>query len=89
MSRIGNVNGDRTYTEYTGDAPVFVPDVEIKQDDPSYVYAAQRGYSGTLAVFNLEDECIGWIDTRTLGFETARAWMDARTSGPTFRRGLL
>lgn len=78
MSRLNGIDGDWTYTEYTGDMAVFVPDVKIESDRPEYVYAAQRGYSGSLAVFDLDDRCIGWIDTRTLGYPDARAWMAAR-----------
>ena len=52
-----------------------VPDKEIKVIDPSHVYVPARGYSAGLIVFDLNDHPIGWIDTRTLGYENAKAWM--------------
>ena len=60
---------------WTKEGRVFVPDVRIKVDKPEYVYHPLRGYSGSLAVFDIDDRCIGWIDTRTLGYENAKAWM--------------
>jgi hypothetical protein len=59
-----------------GHGLMLVPDVQITEDKAEYVYRPQRGYSGSLAVFDIDDHCIGWIDTRVLGYENAKAWMD-------------
>ena len=55
---------------------VFVPSVQITQDKPEYNYEPVRGYSGLLIVWDINDKVIGWIDTRTLGYENAKAWME-------------
>lgn len=70
-----SVGGDWAFTERFGN--VFIPDVEIEEDDGSYTFSAVRGYSASLAVFGIDDQCVGWIDTRTLGFETARTYLDS------------
>ena len=54
---------------------VFVPDVQIKEDKPDYCYEPALGYSGSLIVFDLDDNCIGWIDPRVFGCENAKEWM--------------
>lgn len=59
---------------------VYVPERRITTRDSRHVYVPLRGYSSHLAVFvrqGREHKCIGWIDTRTLGHETAKAWMAA------------
>jgi len=62
---------------WTANRQIFIPDRQIKRDDPEYVYVPLRGYSASLAVFDLDDRVIGWIDTRTLGYESAKEWMRA------------
>lgn len=61
----------------SGKREIFVPDVQIQNDDPTYAYLPLNGYSASLAVFDVDDNVIGWIDTRTLGYESAREWMVA------------
>jgi hypothetical protein len=34
-----------------------------------------RGYMSQLAVFDKFDHVIGWMDVRTLGYDTAKEWM--------------
>lgn len=66
------------YTEYTGDSAVSMPDVRIYDDKPEYCYAACRGYSASVAVFDIDDRCIGWKLIDDLGYRTVREWMAAR-----------
>lgn len=61
---------------YTAHQTVNLP-VEVTQDRPEYVYVPLRGYCAILAVFDLNDRCIGWINTRTLGYNTAQEWIQA------------
>lgn len=63
---------------YTRNGNLFVPDMEIKADHHTYNYEPLRGYSASVAVLDIEDRCIGWIDIRNLGFENVRTWMMAR-----------
>lgn len=55
----------------------MMPDIEIKEDKPEYVYMLMRGHSASLLVLDIDDEPIGWIDTRTLGYESAKEWAKA------------
>jgi hypothetical protein len=54
-------------TCHTQNKSIFLPDIEIKEDKPEYVYVPLRGDSASLAVFNLDDRCIGWINSSNLG----------------------
>lgn len=56
---------------------VIVPDVQIMADNPEYVYHPARGYSASLLVFDIDNRCIGWIDTRVFGFDKVKDWMEA------------
>lgn len=69
------VRGDWCYVDGFGDQRVFVPDVKIEKDDPTYVYRPCRGYSASLAVEDIDGKIIGWIDTTTLGYFSAKHWM--------------
>jgi len=62
-------------TVYTQNNRYQMPDVEIKKDDSSYVYVPLRGTSATLAVFDINDKLIGWINTETLGYPDAKSWI--------------
>jgi hypothetical protein len=62
---------------HTANQQIFIPDRQIKTDKAEYVYVPVRGYAGSLAVFDINDKVIGWIDTRTLGHENVREWMRA------------
>ena len=64
-------------TMYTLHRSYQVPDVTITVDDPTYIYVPARGYSSRLIVFDINDNAIGTIDTRTLGHENVKAWMAA------------
>jgi hypothetical protein len=55
---------------------IFIPEVKIETHNEEYRYEALRGYSGTLAVFNC-GICIGWIKVETLGFSTAKEWLNS------------
>jgi len=63
--------------EYTQNRDVFVPDRKITKPSPVFIYVPVRGYSSHLIVFDIHDRCIGWIDTRTLGYENAKEWIKA------------
>ena len=60
---------------YTKNRTISIPDIEITQDDSTYVYHPCRGYSATMAVENIDGEIIGWIDSRTLGFNYVEDYM--------------
>ena len=62
-------------TVYLEHGKVLMPSKKITVVDPDHRYEAARGYSASLVVFDKSGKCIGWIDTRTLGFETAKEWM--------------
>lgn len=66
---------------YAGDpeeGPSFwLPDVRIDEDDPSYVLHPMRGTSTSLAVFDGDDKCIGWMPVGVLGFDTVKEWIEA------------
>ena len=62
-------------TAYTLNREIFIPEHEIKKDSSSYIYVPLRGYSAMLAVYDINDRVIGWIDTRTLGYENVGAWI--------------
>jgi len=63
--------------EYTQNRHVFVPDRKITKPSHVFNYVPVRGYSAHLLVFDIHDRCIGWIDTRTLGYENAKEWIKA------------
>jgi hypothetical protein len=65
---------DRVYTQH---GEVLMPDHKVVEDKSEYNYEPLRGYSACLAVFDIDDNCIGWIDTRTLGYESAKEWCKA------------
>lgn len=52
---------------------IEVPDTEITQPKDSYTYLVFRGYPYDLGVFENE-ECIGWVASKTLGFKTSMDW---------------
>lgn len=62
---------------YTTNKSYLMPDRAIKEINHTHNYVPLRGYFSLLAVFDLDDKCIGWIDTVHLGYPNARAWMDA------------
>lgn len=55
---------------------LLMPNNEILHDDPSYVFVPLRGLCSILAVFDNDDKLIGWINTRSIGYESAGAWMN-------------
>lgn len=57
---------------------IFVPDVKITRDDPSYVYHPLRGYSASVAVENIDGRFIGWMSVDDLPggpYKNTREWM--------------
>jgi hypothetical protein len=63
---------------YTLNGPVMVPENEIRQPLPGYTYKALRGYGYVLAVFDENQECIGWITIDKLGYKSARDWLERK-----------
>jgi len=53
----------------------YMPEREIKKEHDTYVYVPMRGYMSQLAVFDKFDHVIGWINTRVLGYGSAKEWM--------------
>jgi hypothetical protein len=67
------MNGEFVYTK---DGEIFLPENKIEKPEPSYQYEALRGRGLHLAVYcHVKASYVGWIDTRTLGFETAKDWL--------------
>lgn len=65
-------------TVYTQNQAVYLPEKKIEKPLPGYTYVPLRGYCACLAVFSKAlNLWLGWIDTKTLGFETAKEWMVA------------
>jgi len=63
-------------TAYTETHAINIPEVEIREDKPYYSYSAIRGYGYHLAVhMMLSKTCVGWIDTRVLGYNDAADWL--------------
>ncbi len=60
---------------HTKNHSIFLPETEIKEDRPEYVYVPLRGYGYCLAVFDINDTCIGWINCASLGYESAKEWV--------------
>ena len=60
---------------YTAHRKITMPDKEIKSDLPEYIYVPLRGWCSILAVFDLDDRCIGWVDTSLLGFKCVEDWI--------------
>jgi hypothetical protein len=56
---------------------VWVPENKIEEVKPEHSYHPVSGFSASLIVLDENDVCIGWIDTRVLGYEAAREWMKA------------
>lgn len=71
MARTPNI------TVYSDSGRSYVcPDVELKKPERGFIYMPTRGFSDSLTVFDDRAECIGWISSRTLGYESVRDWMD-------------
>ena len=61
---------------YTKNKQIHIPDTKITEDKPEYNYAPLRGFGYILAVFDLDDKCIGWIESSTLGYDSVKDWME-------------
>jgi hypothetical protein len=75
--------GDWAYL--TDGKPVYIPDHRIERHNAAYVYEPLRGYGHILAVF-LDDKCIGWIETYTLGHGSVTEWVAAQRKRSKRRR---
>jgi hypothetical protein len=62
---------------WTQNRQIFIPDQRVSEPNPDHIYVPLRGYAYGMAVFDLSDKCIGWINVETLGYNTVREWMDA------------
>jgi len=62
---------------HLADRSIMLPETKVTHADPSHVYEPMRGFGAHLAVFDADGRPIGYIDTRTLGYETARDWLAA------------
>lgn len=67
-----NMKGDFAWT---ANRQIFIPENKVEQVDPTHTYEALRGYSTHLAVMDSSGKCIGYIDTRTLGYDNAKEWL--------------
>ncbi len=69
----------RGFFSYAKNSRIFVPDVQVTEKVQGHVYAALRGYCASLAVLDASGTCVGWIDTRVLGYERASDWLRAQS----------
>jgi len=54
---------------------VYVPDVKITDDKPSYYALPMRGWGFTLAVYDTTSEkFVGWVESKDLGFKSSHAF---------------
>ena len=60
---------------YTKNKQINIPENKITEDKPEYNYAPLRGHGFIMAVFDLEDKCIGYIEIGTLGYNSVKEWM--------------
>lgn len=60
---------------YTQNGNVFIPDVEIQIKCESHSYVPLRGHGHVLAVYDVNDKCVGWINSATLGYSSVFDWM--------------
>lgn len=67
---------------YTKNKQIHIPEVEIKEDKPEYNYAPLRGYGFILAVFDLDDKCVGYIGSNVLGYDSVKEWMEKSGYNP-------
>ncbi len=58
---MSNGNGKGTWAWTGKGQQVFIPEVQLRHINPSYTTQVLRGSAHTLAVFNNEKVCIGWI----------------------------
>ncbi len=56
---------------------VYIPDRKITVDRHYYNLVPVRGYCASLAVFDLDDVCIGWMPIEITGYQTVKDWMRA------------
>jgi hypothetical protein len=72
----GKRKRDRGFTVYTEKGlSYYCPDRELKRVPAGALLVPTRGFSANLSVFTKSHRCIGWIDTRSLGYENVKAWM--------------
>lgn len=61
---------------HTLNRSIFIPEVEVTNPQGWYKYEALRGSSHTLAVFDTGN-CIGWVKVETLGYTSAKDWLNS------------
>jgi hypothetical protein len=54
---------------------IIIPDIEIKSIQTNHKYVPLRGHGYVMAVYDNHKNCIGWVDVKTLGYETVKDWM--------------
>lgn len=76
MSHVnGSVRKNASDYAYTQNQKIHLPEVEITEDKPEYIYVPLRGHAHVLAVFDKNDECIGWVKSETLGSPSVKDWI--------------
>jgi hypothetical protein len=60
---------------HTAHQRIYIPDNELKKVKSTYTLVPTRGYASSLAVFNNNGSCIGWISIATLGYPDVATWM--------------
>ena len=67
------MNGTIAHTMHRS---IFIPEVEVTNPKGWYKYEALRGSSHTLAAFDAGN-CIGWVKAETLGYTSAKDWLNS------------
>ena len=65
-----------TITAYTEHNTIQVPDNEIKEVLSGHIVIPIRGWGYQCVVMDGET-VLGWIDCKTLGYQTVKHWMSA------------
>lgn len=66
------MSSDLAYVDAFG--LIRVPDTKVKTL-PEHDLRPCRGYSSSVAVFDINDKCIGWADVTDLGYPDVKSWM--------------
>lgn len=64
---------------YTAHNTLYLPETEIKENKPEYIYVPLRGYNHILAVVLGPRPILslGWILVTTLGFDSVKKWIES------------
>jgi hypothetical protein len=74
---VENIRPRKFEWAWTKNQEIAIPHEPITQEIGGHIYVPLRGYGYVLAVFNVSQRCIGWIDVAILGHKTVKEWCRA------------